>query len=83
MNYLEARQHISVYVDAAERCEIMQRALAMEIPGIVTFVREDMGLTQKEFAEKLGVSHTYVSKMEHGTSFPSVDFLRKFVSATT
>ena len=37
--------------------------------------REQLGLTQEQFAEKLGVATNYISTIERGASFPR-NFLR-------
>ena len=39
-------------------------------------LREEAGLTQEEFAEKIFVTRTAVSKWENGKSYPSVDSLK-------
>lgn len=38
-------------------------------------IREKMGYSQEEFAEKIHTSRNYVSKMEIGYKAPSVDML--------
>lgn len=40
-------------------------------------LREDAGLTQDEFAEKIFVTRTAVSKWENGKSYPSIDSLKE------
>lgn len=37
--------------------------------------REELGMTQAEFAEKLGVATNYISTVERGTSFPRCENL--------
>ena len=39
-------------------------------------LREEAGLTQDEFAEKIFVTRTAVSKWENGKSYPSIDSLK-------
>lgn len=41
------------------------------------FYRKQLNLTQQEFAEKLGVLSTTVSKYERGDIVPATDFYRK------
>jgi transcriptional regulator with XRE-family HTH domain len=38
-------------------------------------LRQNLGLTQEEFAEKIGVSHPYISKWECGKAAISTPFL--------
>jgi transcriptional regulator with XRE-family HTH domain len=33
---------------------------------MLKILREKMGLTQKQLAERIGVTQTYISKIEHG-----------------
>lgn len=40
-------------------------------------LRESAGLTQDEFAEKIFVTRTAVSKWENGKSYPSIDSLKE------
>ena len=57
------------------------QALAMSVldrppsPGYITTLREALGLTQKELAERLGVDKMSVSRWERGTVRPSTDSL--------
>lgn len=37
--------------------------------------REELGLTQEQFAEKLGVATNYISTIERGASFPRYEKL--------
>ena len=37
--------------------------------------REELGLTQEEFAEKLGLTTNYISTLERGASFPRCEKL--------
>lgn len=37
--------------------------------------REELGLTQEEFAEKLGLTTNYISTLERGVSFPRCEKL--------
>lgn len=46
-----------------------------EVGKRIKYYREKMGLTQRKFAELLGVSNTRVSNWELGDSRPDVDLL--------
>lgn len=43
--------------------------------------REDVGLSQEDFAEKAGLHRTYVSQLERGIKSPSVRVLVKMAGA--
>jgi len=38
-------------------------------------IRKELGTTQKEFAEKIGVTGNYISEIEAGKKFPSMPVL--------
>ena len=42
--------------------------------------RDNLGLTQNQMAEEIGVSKSYYSKVESGFRKPSFEFLRKLKS---
>lgn len=43
--------------------------------------REQLGLTQEQFAEKLGVATNYISTIERGASFPCYEKLVAIINA--
>lgn len=51
-----------------------------EIGSRIRKYREKQGLSQKELAEKLGVSNSRVSNWEQGTNRPDADFLADICS---
>ena len=53
----------------------------MELSKKIKKIRNDNNLTQEQFAEKMLVSRTAVSKWENGTCYPSIDSL-KYMSKT-
>ncbi len=53
------------------------RELALRIRS----VRDKMGLTQKEFSEKIGVSRSYLSEVEGNKGKPSIEMIIGVVSA--
>ena len=53
----------------------------MELNKKIKQIRNDNKLTQEQFAEKMLVSRTAVSKWENGTCYPSIDSL-KYMSQT-
>ena len=48
----------------------------MELSKKIKKIRNDNNLTQEQFAEKMLVSRTAVSKWENGTCYPSIDSLK-------
>lgn len=48
----------------------------MELSKKIKKIRNDNKLTQEQFAEKMLVSRTAVSKWENGTCYPSIDSLK-------
>lgn len=46
-------------------------------------LRESAGLSQRKLAKKLGVSPSYLSRLERGERDPSMSFLRKLARATS
>ena len=53
----------------------------MELSKKIKQIRNENKLTQEQFAEKMLVSRTAVSKWENGTCYPSIDSL-KYMSQT-
>lgn len=50
--------------------------MMMGLSGKIKKIRNDNKLTQEQFAEKMLVSRTAVSKWENGTCYPSIDSLK-------
>jgi transcriptional regulator with XRE-family HTH domain len=50
-------------------------------PGRLRHLRQHLGLTQKLFAEWLGVSRSFLSEVEHGRSNPSMIMLARLIGA--
>lgn len=44
--------------------------------------RKDLKLSMRGFAEKLGVSHAHISKLESGDALPSIEMLEKIAKLT-
>jgi len=52
-----------------------------EICQLVTDSRNTLGITQKQLADKSGVSQSNISKIENGTYRPSIAILKKITDA--
>ena len=50
--------------------------MMMRLSEKIKKIRNDNKLTQEQFAEKMLVSRTAVSKWENGTCYPSIDSLK-------
>ena len=51
--------------------------MAYEIGERIKLFREDRNMSQKDFAQKIGVSNSRVSNWEQGINRPDVDLLKK------
>lgn len=52
-----------------------------EIRKLIVSTRSEMGMTQKELAEKSGVSQANISRMENGNYHPSLAVLKRIADA--
>ena len=53
-----------------------------EIRKAIIMLRKEQHMTQKELAEKTGLTQANVSNLEKGTSKPTIDSLKKIADAT-
>ena len=53
----------------------------LDVASKIKTFRERNGLTQKQFAEKIGVTHQTVSKWEGNKGYPDVFFLPRLAEA--
>ena len=51
--------------------------MAKSFESNIKKIREDKGYSQIEFAEKVGIRHWHLCKIENGQSRPSVPLLEK------
>lgn len=58
----------------------MSEDLKKELGARIRDIRLTLKIKQKDFAEQMQISHTYVSEMENGVSNPSFLFLHKLAS---
>ncbi|WP_409297701.1 helix-turn-helix domain-containing protein [Peribacillus sp. SCS-26] len=49
----------------------------MEVGKRIKQIRENKGLSVREFSDRLGISHTYLSRMENGKRPIKTEFLLK------
>lgn len=53
-----------------------------EISNLIIKVRTQAGLTQKELAQKSGLTQSNISNIEKGNKHPTIDSLKKIADAT-
>lgn len=58
--------------------KISRQAIGLRIRAL----RKEAGVNQKDFAERLQVSHTTLSSYETGDAYPSVEVLSRLTKAT-
>jgi ribosome-binding protein aMBF1 (putative translation factor) len=66
---------------ASYRAEQERLAPYEEIARIVIQHRMELGLTQKQLAERMGTSHSAISRIESGQHKTSVETLRRLADA--
>lgn len=67
--------------DIPENTSIQEYDIAQELREMMIERRTESGITQKQLAEKSGVSQANISKIENGISIPSVATLKKLADA--
>ena len=60
-----------------ENLEIVQYDIDSEVCQLVASTRTALGITQKQLAQKSGVSQANISKIENGNYRPSIAVLKK------
>ena len=53
----------------------------MKTGTVLKMIRTSMGLSQKDMANKLGITQNYLSLIEHGKKEPSSEILTQFAGA--
>ncbi len=53
----------------------------MDIGNALKGIRKTKNLTQKELANKIGISNTYLSEIENNTRRPSIDVIKSISDA--
>ncbi len=53
----------------------------LEVRELIINTRTKLGITQKQLAEKSGVSQSNISKIENGTYRPSITILKRIADA--
>ncbi len=61
--------------------KVVDYNIQSEISALVMFYRTELNITQKELAEKSGVSQSNISKIENDSYCPSVAVLKRIADA--
>lgn len=61
--------------------EVYEYDIYREIREIVITVRDEVGFTQKQLAQKSGLTQSNISNIEKGVSHPTIDSLKKIADA--
>lgn len=64
-----------------EETDIQSYDVNAEVSELIISERTSLGMTQKQLAEKSGVSQANISKMENGSYLPSVPILKRISEA--
>lgn len=67
---------IIFYTEASEDYDIFK-----EIREMIIAIRHDSSMTQKELAEKCGMTQANISNLENGTSKPTIESLKRIADA--
>jgi ribosome-binding protein aMBF1 (putative translation factor) len=71
MTIIQAIQKIESYVAIVEMHRVSRKDLIGDVAEAFTKIRSWKGMRQKEFASVMGVSESYINKVEHGVLMPS------------
>ncbi len=79
---MKAREFLAELKKAPEFAEAYEElAPEFEIARQIIRLRVDLGLTQKELAEKIGTKQSNISRLENGVGHPSVSLLKRGAKA--
>jgi DNA-binding XRE family transcriptional regulator len=66
---------------SAERAKFDEEACAFYTSQILLEARQKARLTQQELAKRIGVDKSYISRIENGTTVPSVATFYRIINA--
>lgn len=66
---------------SAERAASMERAQEEYNAQIILDARRKAGITQAELAERIGANKSYISRIEHGVTVPSISVFYRIAAA--
>lgn len=68
-------------LDIEDKPNIIEYDIDLEVRELIINTRTKLGITQKQLAEKSGVSQSNISKIENGTYKPSITILKRIADA--
>lgn len=78
---MERWSDIKKGIRSIDETEILQIELIADLVDDIKDKREELGLTQKELAEKSGLKQSAIARMESGGAIPRLDTIAKVAIA--
>lgn len=80
-SYLDKALKEVKLLDIEDEPNIIEYDIDLEVRELIINTRTKLGITQKQLAEKSGVSQSNISKIENGTYKPSITILKRIADA--
>lgn len=80
-SYLDKALKEVKLLDIEDKPNIIEYDIELEVRELIINTRTKLGITQKQLAEKSGVSQSNISKIENGTYKPSITILKRIADA--
>lgn len=74
--YLKSQLEKITLEDAVQK-EMTEYDLGNDVGLLIRETRNELGITQEELAKKTGISQSSISRIENGSSVPSLSTLKK------
>ena len=72
------KQNLSkIKIDHTEEIYIPEYDIVQEVTQLLTGVRKELGISQKELSEKTNIPQASISKFENGRNVPSLQILQR------
>lgn len=72
------KQNLSkITIDNTEEVFIPEYDILQEVRQLLTSVRKELGISQKELSEKTNIPQASISKFENGHNVPSLQILQR------
>ena len=69
----------NITIDNTEDAYIPEYDIIQEVRRLLTDVRKELGISQKELSEKTNIPQASISKFENGHNVPSLQILQRLV----
>lgn len=80
-SYLDKALKEVKLLDIEDEQNIIEYDIDLEVRELIINTRTKLGITQKQLAEKSGVSQSNISKIENRTYRPSITILKRIADA--